>query len=33
VGRALRKELELIADWLDLDDVVIGRNGDLHEFL
>jgi len=33
VGRALREELELVAAWLDLDDVVVTRNGDLHEFL
>jgi len=33
VGRALRKELELVATWLDLGDVVVDRNGDLFEFL
>ncbi|MGD2103356.1 MAG: crosslink repair DNA glycosylase YcaQ family protein, partial [Acidimicrobiia bacterium] len=33
VGRALRKELDLIATWLDLDDVVIARNGNLFEYL
>jgi uncharacterized protein len=33
VGRALRKELELVASWLDLDDVAIDRNGDLHDYL
>lgn len=33
VGRALRKELDLVAEWLELDDVVVDRNGDLHEFL
>lgn len=33
VGRALRKELDLVAGWLGLDDVVIDRNGDLHDFL
>lgn len=33
VGRPLRKELELVADWLDLDDVIVDRNGDLFEFL
>lgn len=33
VGRALRKELELVADWLDLDDLVVDRNGDLFEYL
>lgn len=33
VGRALRNELDLIAGWLDLDDVVADRNGDLFEFL
>ena len=30
VGRALRKELDLVASWLGLDDVVVARNGDLH---
>lgn len=33
VGRALRKELELVAGWLDLDDVIVDRNGDLHDHL
>jgi len=33
VGRALRKELELVAGWLELDDVVVDRNGDLHDHL
>lgn len=33
VGRALRKELDLIVEWLDLEDLVIDRNGNLHEFL
>jgi uncharacterized protein len=33
VGRALRKELELVASWLDLDDVIADRNGDLHDHL
>lgn len=33
VGRALRKELELVADWMDLEDVVVDRNGDLFEYL
>ena len=33
VGRALRKELELVATWLDLDDVIVDRNGDLHDHL
>lgn len=33
VGRALRKELDLVADWLDLEDVVVARNGDLYSFL
>lgn len=33
VGRALRKELDLVAEWLDLDDLVIARNGDLHDYL
>jgi uncharacterized protein YcaQ len=29
VGRALRAELEQVATWLDLDDVVVTKNGDL----
>ncbi len=33
VGRALRDELELVAGWLDLDDLVVDRNGDLHDHL
>ncbi len=33
VGRALRKELGEVAGWLGLDDVVVSRNGDLHEHL
>jgi uncharacterized protein YcaQ len=33
VGRVLRKELELVAGWLDLDDVVVHPNGDLSEHL
>jgi uncharacterized protein YcaQ len=33
VGRELRKELESVASWLDLDDVVVARNGNLHEHL
>lgn len=33
VGRALRKELDLIADWLGLEEMVVDRNGDLYEFL
>ena len=33
VGRALGKELELVASWLDLDDVIVDRNGDLHDHL
>ena len=33
VGRALRKELELVAEWLDLDDVIVDRNGDFYDFL
>ncbi len=33
VGRALRKELDLVADWLDLEDVTVDRNGDLFDFL
>ena len=33
VGRALRRELETVANWLGLDDVVVDRNGDLFEYL
>lgn len=33
VGRALRKELDLVVEWLDLEDVVVARNGDLYSFL
>lgn len=33
VGRALRKELELVAGWLDLDDVIVDRNGNLFDHL
>lgn len=33
VGRALRKELDLVAEWLELDDVTADRNGDLYEYL
>jgi len=33
VGRALRKELEKVAGWLDMDDVVVARNGDLYDHL
>jgi uncharacterized protein YcaQ len=33
VGLALRRELELVADWLDLDDVIVDRKGDLHDYL
>jgi uncharacterized protein YcaQ len=33
VGRALRTELELVASWLGLDDMVVSPNGDLHGFL
>ncbi|MGH8947201.1 MAG: winged helix-turn-helix domain-containing protein [Acidimicrobiia bacterium] len=33
VGRALRKELDLVADWLDLEELEIARNGDLYDFL
>ncbi|HZD24476.1 MAG TPA: crosslink repair DNA glycosylase YcaQ family protein, partial [Acidimicrobiia bacterium] len=33
VGRALRKELDLVSDWMALDDVVVHRNGDLFEYL
>lgn len=33
VGRALRKELDLVADWMELDEVVVDRNGDFFEHL
>jgi len=33
VGRALRKELGLVVDWLDLEDLAVDRNGDLFEYL
>lgn len=33
VGPALREELDLVADWQGLEDVVVDRNGDLHDFL
>ena len=33
VGRALRKELDMVANWLELDDLTIGRNGDLYHYL
>ena len=33
VGRALRKELALVAEWFGLDDVVVERNGDLPDHL
>lgn len=33
VGRALRKELDLIVEWLDLEDLYIARNGDLYPYL
>lgn len=33
VGRALRSELELVAGWMGLDEVVVARNGDLHDYL
>jgi len=33
VGRVLRQELELVADWLGLEDMVVARNGDLHQYL
>ena len=33
VGRELRKELEAVASWLDLDDVAVSRNGNLHGHL
>jgi len=33
VGPALREELESVATWLGLDDVEVGRNGNLHSYL
>jgi uncharacterized protein YcaQ len=33
VGRALRDELETVATWLGLDDVVVNRSGNLHDFV
>lgn len=33
VGRALGRELQLIVEWLDLQDVFVARNGDLYPFL
>lgn len=33
VGRELRRELDLVAEWMDLDDVIVDRNGDLYEYL
>jgi uncharacterized protein YcaQ len=33
VGRALRKELALVAAWMELDGVSVDRNGDLFEYL
>lgn len=33
VGRELRKELESVATWLDLDDLEVARNGNLHQHL
>jgi uncharacterized protein YcaQ len=33
VGRALRSELALVAEWLGLDDIKVSRNGDLSTFL
>ncbi len=33
VGRALRRELDLIVEWLGLEDISIARNGDLHPFM
>lgn len=33
VGRALRTELDLVGDWLELDDLTVDRNGDLFEYL
>jgi hypothetical protein len=33
VGRALRKELDLVAGWLGMEDLVVDRNGDLYEYL
>lgn len=33
VGRALRAELEKVASWLELGDIVVSPNGDLHSYL
>ncbi len=33
VGRALRKELDLVVEWLELDDLNIARNGDLYPYI
>lgn len=33
VARALRKELDLVTEWLQLDDLVVDRNGNLSELL
>lgn len=33
VGRALSEELAMVAEWLELEDVVVSRNGDLWEYL
>lgn len=33
VGRALRKELELVAEWMELDGVIVDRSGDLYDYL
>jgi uncharacterized protein len=33
VGKDLRRELESVASWLDLDDVVVARNGNLVDYL
>jgi uncharacterized protein len=33
VGRELRRELDLVAEWMELDGVVVDRNGDLFEYL
>ena len=33
VGRALSEELAMVAEWLELEEVVVSRNGDLWEYL
>jgi hypothetical protein len=33
VGRALRAELDLVADWLEMDAMEVAPNGDLADFV